>query len=303
MITSAVHVETVTTADQSLLRAVRETLREADEALMCVAFAQEKGLYLLDRELSDLRRRKRRVRLLVTTTFQATSPAALSLAYGQGIDVRVLNPGGGTYHPKVYLGLGGGRASAVVGSANLTGGLFSNVEAAVRLRGLAGEPAIRDVLDWSEALWSDGRAEAWQPALAADAGEETFAPGLYEALRAEVARDRVFHTLGRAPRVNVVTEINPAQLYVETERSRDKRGGSEPIPAWMFNLAWERLRTHGRLANTELLNDLRVHRSSAVCAILSRLPGVKKEEGRRIGLLWGRNFRKTGNGSCPSERG
>lgn len=59
-------------------------------------------------------------------------------------------------------------------------------------------------------------------------------------------------------------------------------GGAEPIPAWMFNLAWERLQTHGELTNGELLNELRVHRSSAVCAILARLPGVEQVAGREI---------------------
>ena len=75
-------------------------------------------------------------------------------------------------------------------------------------------------------------------------------------------------------------------MLVETERSRGRHGGAEPIPAWMINLAWEYLRSHGRLANTELLNDLRVHRSSAVCAILARLPDVRREAGREIVLTW-----------------
>jgi hypothetical protein len=54
----------------------------------------------------------------------------------------------------------------------------------------------------------------------------------------------------------------------------------------MFNLAWDRLRTHGRLTNVELLDDLRVHRSSAVCAILARLPPVNSVAGRGITLEW-----------------
>lgn len=41
----------------------------------------------------------------------------------------------------------------------------------------------------------------------------------------------------------------------------------------MLNLAWDALRANGRLSNTELL-EMRVHRSSFVCALLARLPGV-----------------------------
>ncbi len=43
----------------------------------------------------------------------------------------------------------------------------------------------------------------------------------------------------------------------------------------MLNLAWEYLRTRGELRNTVLLNELRVHRSSAVCAMLARVPSVE----------------------------
>ena len=43
-------VETVTTSDRSLLRAVRGTLDGADEALLCVAFVQQCGVHLVERE-------------------------------------------------------------------------------------------------------------------------------------------------------------------------------------------------------------------------------------------------------------
>jgi hypothetical protein len=54
----------------------------------------------------------------------------------------------------------------------------------------------------------------------------------------------------------------------------------------MLNLAWEYLRTRGELANTTLLNQLRVHRSSAVCALLAKVPGVIVVPGRAITLQY-----------------
>ena len=75
-------VATVTTSDRSLLRAVRTTLDKAEEAFLCVAFVQEKGLHLLEKELDGLRLRKAHVRLLVTTTFQTTNASALAMARG-----------------------------------------------------------------------------------------------------------------------------------------------------------------------------------------------------------------------------
>ncbi len=60
-----------------------------DEAFLCVALVQEKGIHLLEKELEALRRRKARSRLLVTTTFQTASQPALSMASGLSVEVRI----------------------------------------------------------------------------------------------------------------------------------------------------------------------------------------------------------------------
>jgi hypothetical protein len=172
----------------------------------------------------------------------------------------------------------------VIGSANLTGGLATNLEAAVLLGGTRTDEPIARAWAWAEELWSDPRAQAWTP-RAGEPIEETFEPGLYKALRAEVKRDPVFRTLSQG-RPNHVTALTTVEVLVETERSTSRTGGPEPIPAWMFNLAWDRLRTFGELTNRQLLDDLRVHRSSAVCAMLARVPGVERMPGREIALRW-----------------
>lgn len=279
-------VETVTTSDRSLLRAVRGTLDGAEEALLCVAFVQQRGVHLVEKELKALAARGARARLVVTTTFDATTQAALGTAHGLGVRVRVLNPGSGsTFHPKIYLGTGGGRAQAVVGSANLTGGLATNVEAAVWLSGRRRDAPIARAWDWAESLWQDPRAQAWQPGAAAE-GEEELEPELLALISVAARRDPVFRTLGPKPQENLVTEVTPSEVLVETARSRERTGGAASIPAWMFNLAWDELRSRGELSNSTLLKDLRVHRSSAVCAILARIPGVVVSEGRSIKLRW-----------------
>lgn len=279
-------VTTVTTSDRSLLHAVRGTLAEAEEAFLCVAFVQEKGLHLLELELDALRRRGGGAKLLVTTTFATTSGSALGMARGLGLDVRVLNPGSGsTFHPKLYLGRAGPRARAVIGSANLTGGLATNLEAAVSLDGTPTDAPIARAWSWVESLWQDRRVEPWQP-IVSEAGTETLVPELLAAIRREWRRDPVFRTLGPRPARNVVVDVTEVAVYVETERSRARNRGAEEIPAWMFNLAWDHLRTHGELSNRTLLDELRVHRSSAVCAILARVPGISVRPGSAIALTW-----------------
>lgn len=194
-------VATVTTSDRSLLRAVRGTLADADEAMLCVAFVQEKGIHLLEGELEALRRRKAPARLLVTTTFKTTSAPALGMARRLGLEVRVLNPGSGsTFHPKLYLGRSRATARAVIGSANLTGGLASNLEAAVSIAGKRTDEPIARAWQWAENLWSDERVEPWLPGAAADAPGEELEPGLHALIAAAWRRDPVFRTLGPRPR-------------------------------------------------------------------------------------------------------
>ncbi|MGC4120431.1 MAG: phospholipase D-like domain-containing protein [Myxococcales bacterium] len=279
-------VETVTTQDRSLLQHVRQTLAEADSALLCVAFVQERGVHLLKKEIEALRSRNGDVRLLVTTTFATTDDSALGMASQLGARVKVLNPGSGSYHPKVYLGLNTDTAQAVVGSANMTSGLATNVEMGVWMKGRSSEVPLAKVREFSERLWNDPRAEVWLPNRVSEPRHETFAPDLYPGLLRAVSASRKFLTLGQRPKLNVVTEISLDGLLVETERSKARIGGSERVPASMFNLAWDYLRTHGELSNKVLEKDLRVNRSSAVCAILARLPGVEQMNGPVITLRW-----------------
>jgi HKD family nuclease len=269
------HVATVTTADRSLLSAIRETVAMGDDVLLCVAFVATSGVQLIRKELAGARR----ARLLVTTVFGSTSSAALALAASEAVEVRVMNPSSGTYHPKLYLGRAGDRAGAVIGSANLTAGLVVNTEAATHLRGKPTDDAIRDARAWAEAQWDHGEPLARGYEEASDEIE----PELLAAIRAEHVVNPVFLTLRRSQR-NLVREVSPSALYVETERSRVRHARPEPVPAWMLNLAWEVLRRRGRLTNKELLDELRVHRSSAVLAILARLPGVDALPGTAMGV-------------------
>ena len=63
-------------------------------------------------------------------------------------------------------------------------------------------------------------------------------------------------------------------VLVHTEKSKDA-GAPQVVDGWMIQAAWDHLQRHGELTNTQLLDDLNVKRSSAVCAILSELPEVQ----------------------------
>jgi hypothetical protein len=268
-----------TTGDDGLHRGVRSALDGADEALLRVAFVQNAGVHQLRGRLEPL---GLCARLMHTTAFTECS-TALGMARELGAQVGILNPPSGTYHPKVYLARQGGELRVVVGSANLTGGLVNNVEAAVMLRGTAADEPIRTAWEFGESLWADPRRSVWSRVDEGAPDEETFPPELYAQLVAAVAANQqAFLTLGPTPKRNLVHEVTPAGPYVETDASRAKGNLPQLIPAWMFTLAWDYLRTHGQLSNRYLLatEGLNVKRSSAVCAILARLQGVEYTSSR-----------------------
>lgn len=259
-------------ADRNLLAGVRRTLHDADEAYLCVAFVSSAGVNLLKPFLEPIRYRVG-ARMLVTTTFGSTTPAALKQANNLGVDIKVLNPAGGTFHPKVYAGRDDDQVSLVVGSANMTGGLINNVEMATFLRGDMREETIALVFEWARDIWRSSDATAWEPT--GPVVEDSIPSELFKLLHEAVAEDPVFYTLGR-PAPNRIVELTPELVWVETERSKE-RGKPEVVPAWMIEVAWRHLQQHGELTNKYLLADdgLNVKRSSFVCAVLARMPGVE----------------------------
>lgn len=274
---------TVSTSDGTLLPALRECLGESDEAILAVAFVSEQGVHLIAK---NLKRLGARARLLVTTAFGTTTDSSLSMASDCGVRVGVLNPRGSrTYHPKLYVSRAGSGAScALIGSVNLTGGLVNNLEVGAYLKGTRKDKPLRDAWALAERLWESVDTTPWMPtSIAEPAG---FAPELYHLLQKAVATNPVFSTLGPNRRPNRVTELTPLGLYVETERTRAMGAGPQFIPSWMFELAWDYLRSNGTLTNRFLLDELHVHRSSAVCAILARLEPVGQIRGRSITLEW-----------------
>src|SRR3954451_2564968 len=270
---------TVETFDQPLT-AVRRVLDDADEALLGVAFVQQRGVNLIEHQLAGLRDG----RLVCTTAFGSTTSTGLDGAQSRGLAVRVLNPRQGTFHPKLYLGRRGRVARAAIGSANLTGGLISNVESVAVLSGDVDAPALRRLWELGESWWRHDAVADWSP-RAVPAAAEVLDGELLLAIRAAVAVQPVVPTISDG-RPNWVREVTPDGVWVETERSRALGRAAQFVPAWMIQIAWEYLGAHGTLSNRYLLGDdgLNVKRSSFVCALLATLPGVTVTVRRPIEL-------------------
>jgi hypothetical protein len=265
-----------------MLDALRYTLAGADEAILCSAFIRRAGVHLVEPQLTVL---ADQARLVATSTFGGPSTnEAFSALTNLETRLRVANPSHGTFHPKLYVARSRRGARALIGSANLTGGLVSNVETAVLLEGERDEVALRDAWRTASAYWSHEASKLWSP-MAAEASEEELDRQLMAAIRDEVTRDPIFTTIATG-RPNRVRDVTPTSIWVETEASAAKGRPAQLIPAWMFQLAVDHLEAHGRLTNAYLLSSegLNVKRSSAVCAILSRLPGVEVLSRRPVEL-------------------
>jgi hypothetical protein len=252
----SVSVEIQTYADP--LAAVRRVLDGADEALPGVAFVQQRGVNLLERQLRSVATG----RLIATTVFGSTTSQGLDAARAGGFGVRVLNPAHGTFHPKLYLARHGDRLTAAVGSANLTSGLVANVEVVAVLCGSYSAPQLQSLWALAESWWHHDDAVDWSPDRIS-AAREVLEPALLGRIEAAVAIDTELPTLGdRKP--NWIQEITSDGVWVETLRSRAAARPPQLVDAWMIQVAWDYLNAHGSLTNRHLLdkNGLNVKRSS-----------------------------------------
>jgi hypothetical protein len=263
------------------LAAVRYVLNGADDAILSVAFVQRRGVSLVERQLQGIGTG----RLVATTVFGSTTSEGLDAIRNVGFGVRVLNPSGGTFHPKLYLARHGAELVAAVGSANLTSGLVANAELVTVLRGPPDAPELRRLADLSESWWAHRDAIDWSSDRVS-APREILDPRLLRKIEALVVSETEVLTLGDAPRANWVREVTPDGVWVETLRSRTAGRPPQLVEAWMIQSAWDYLQAHGALTNRFLLSSdgLNVKRSSFVCALLARLPDVVVRSTRPITL-------------------
>lgn len=131
----------------------------ASKAWVASAWIRRDGLSRVEAPLRMIAARGL-VRFLVGRSFGETTADAVALACEVSADVRLFHdPGGRTFHPKVYLACSEETAWLLVGSQNLTGGgVDDNFEASVYLRCPVTEPIVGQVMDWFDRLAAPGRS-------------------------------------------------------------------------------------------------------------------------------------------------
>jgi len=144
----------------ALLRARLED-EALDSVTIVVAWARFRGLRRLKDAIDAFRARGGRVRIILGIDEGGATRPGLLLAKALATEAFVFHDGdGGTFHPKIYLAEGPGKAVLLVGSSNATpGGLFGNYEASLEAEfALPDEeraPALVDVKRYIDSLLSE----------------------------------------------------------------------------------------------------------------------------------------------------
>ena len=147
------------------------------------------------------------------------------------------------------------------------------------LTGLCHEAPLTEAWSLGEKYWAHPAAVDWKPGAAMPL-TDAMAPALRTAIEAAIPPSSTIATITLG-KPNVIEQVTPVGVLVRTERSGAK---PELVDGWMLELGCEVLLADGRLTNRHLLDDLHVHRSSAVCAILAQLPEVRIASTRPIEL-------------------
>lgn len=138
---------------ETLARVLVDHLPQANEALLAVAFVKTTGLRLIEKALEKSLSRRARVEFVVGLDFHLTDGEvlrALAEMKSNGLSLFCYgDPARLTsrlFHPKLYLLTQDKRATAVVGSSNLTeGGLEKNAEVNILIEESTGAEIISDL--------------------------------------------------------------------------------------------------------------------------------------------------------------
>ena len=238
---------------------VRRLLEGADEALLAVSYVRPAGVGLLARQVPSGR--------LIVATDRVTTVDGIAAARRAGLDVRARTEARGAFHPKVWMVRRGSVLSALVGSANMTGGLARNDEGVALLDGDGVQAELVELWATVEGWWQTSNPDA-EGLVPAPRVVDVLPHELWQILDAGLRADPVVETA--TGRRNVVVGWDRTGMTVATGKSGAK--GSR-VPAWMVETIHAELVARGSVTSTHAQDHhdgLNVHRSSFVLALLAR---------------------------------
>lgn len=195
---------------------------EISKLTIVVAWARYRGLLRLRSQIQAFRARGGKVRVIVgIDEGGATRPGLLGVIELADEALVFHDPGGGTFHPKVYLAEGATTTALFVGSSNMTpGGLYVNVEASLEARFTLpdehDDPALVSARAFVERLANDQ-----------DATRDLTAELVDEMVKSK--RYRVAGNERRRPRTTTPAAPGAEPEDIEEVGSDDESGEDEPL--------------------------------------------------------------------------
>ncbi len=154
---------------KSIAASLNAAMKTAKEAYFCVAFLKMSGMKLLEKQIENAANSKCKLTFFIGTDFYQTEPDALWFLFDlsnrfKNVNLFLFSQGKTTFHPKIYLTLSTNKATALVGSSNLTqGGLSDNFEAMVCIESSNNERFIGELLKFFKTVENHKRAKPVNP--------------------------------------------------------------------------------------------------------------------------------------------
>lgn len=159
---------------RNFFKELKFELVTADRADFIVSFIRWSGVQLLLRAFDTMLGAGKKIRILTSTYLQITEPKALRrLMELENIEVKCLETGSLSFHPKAYLFYrSSGQHTAIIGSSNMTrSAIESGHEWNVKLPDMIHLPIYQSAHELFETMWNDEQAviltEEWLAAYEA----------------------------------------------------------------------------------------------------------------------------------------
>ena len=129
---------------KNLLASLTELAKEADTIYWVTAFVMSSGVRKVLPALKKAAKNGAEIKLLAGDYLSITQPDALQLLADElpEAEIRLMQSGGTSFHPKAYLFKSGGRAAVIVGSSNLSAAALTNAVEWNLLASETGDPQL-----------------------------------------------------------------------------------------------------------------------------------------------------------------
>lgn len=135
---------------------VTSMFKQCEKAFIAVSYLKMSGVESIKQSIEENNSTNTKISILTSLDFGITDEEGLRELLDMGVSCNIVH--NKNFHPKLYIfELGGGEATMIIGSSNLShGGLSTNCEANLILNGNISESPIKDAIEYFSHMQSKG---------------------------------------------------------------------------------------------------------------------------------------------------